>query len=226
MSTVSRSALALFVGVLIFAGLPVLGWGIADFSGFIANPARLGYLLMVVALQVIVIIRFPGIGRSGGDGQKLVRRQKIAVVLLQILTLSMVIAVPAFDRHGIAIMQDADAVRMIGVLVFAIGFLLMNVSEYVLGKQFSIQVTIQKDHQLVTAGPYRFVRHPRYLAILIYNAGVTLVFGSGLGLLLTALLAGVLLWRIQDEEALLHQEFGAQWEAYARQSRRLIPFIY
>jgi protein-S-isoprenylcysteine O-methyltransferase Ste14 len=36
----------------------------------------------------------------------------------------------------------------------------------------------------------------------------------------------VLAWRIHDEEALLREEFGADWEAYSRRSWRVIPFVY
>jgi protein-S-isoprenylcysteine O-methyltransferase Ste14 len=36
----------------------------------------------------------------------------------------------------------------------------------------------------------------------------------------------VLLWRIHDEEALMRQEFGADWGAYAKKSWHLIPYIY
>jgi protein-S-isoprenylcysteine O-methyltransferase Ste14 len=95
-----------------------------------------------------------------------------------------------------------------------------------LGRQFSVQVTLQKDHRLVTGGPYQVLRHPRYLGIILFNVGIALIFHSWLALLLVAALALVLLWRIHDEEAFMQQAFGTQWEAYARQSWRLVPFIY
>jgi protein-S-isoprenylcysteine O-methyltransferase Ste14 len=43
--------------------------------------------------------------------------------------------------------------------------------------------------------------------------------------MLLAALALVLFWRIHDEEALMGQEFGTEWEGYARRSWRLVPFI-
>jgi protein-S-isoprenylcysteine O-methyltransferase Ste14 len=99
-------------------------------------------------------------------------------------------------------------------------------AEATLGKQFSVQVTIQEGHRLITDGLYRTLRHPRYLGIVTYNLGVSLVFHSWLGLVLAGALALVLLWRIGDEEALMHKAFGAEWEAYARRSWRVIPFVY
>lgn len=103
---------------------------------------------------------------------------------------------------------------------------MMNWSEASLGKQFSIQVTVQENHQLVTDGPYRFLRHPRYLGIIMFNLGIALVYRSWMAMILVAALTLVLLWRIHDEESLMHQEFGADWDVYARKSWHLIPFVY
>lgn len=116
--------------------------------------------------------------------------------------------------------------RCLGPGLFAAGFLMISWSEVSLGKQFSIQVTVQENHQLVTDGPYRFLRHPRHLGIIMFNLGIALVYRSWMAMILVAALTLVLLWRIHDEESLMHQEFGADWDAYARKSWHLIPFVY
>ncbi|MBI1255915.1 MAG: isoprenylcysteine carboxylmethyltransferase family protein [Chloroflexi bacterium] len=226
MARLSQILVTALIGSILFAGLPILAWGIADFQGFIAHPARAGYLIITVLLQIVVAAQFPGAGRSSSKGQKLVRQQQVAIVLLQIISLAIVIAIPYTDARDIAVIGEADLLRYLGLGVFALGFLLMNWSAAVLGHQFSTQVTIQEGHQLVTAGPYRLIRHPRYTGILLFNLGIALVFRSWLGLLIVALLALLLLWRIHDEEALMHQQFGADWEAYAGHSRRLVPYIW
>jgi protein-S-isoprenylcysteine O-methyltransferase Ste14 len=106
------------------------------------------------------------------------------------------------------------------------GFIVMNWAEIALGKFFSVQVTLQKNHRLITEGIYKHVRNPRYLGIITSNIGVSLVFRSWPALLLTGLLVVVLLWRIHDEEKLMGREFGGSWEAYKKRSRRLAQFIY
>jgi protein-S-isoprenylcysteine O-methyltransferase Ste14 len=213
-------------GVLLFVGLPIIGWGVADIGGFLAHPVRLSYVVLTILLQIFVALRFPGVGRSGGKGTKLVQRQQAAVALMQIFSLAIVIAAPFSDRHDFGTLAAGDWLCYLGLVLFAAGFLLMNWSEATLGRLFSVQVTVQENHQLITGGPYRYVRNPRYLGIIVFNLGVSLVFRSWLALILTAGLAVVLLWRIQDEEALMRQEFGADWDAYARQSWHLIPFVY
>jgi len=99
---------------------------------------------------------------------------------------------------------------MVGVILFALGHILMAWAQATLGDRFSIEVTIQQNHALVTKGLYRLVRHPRYLGMLMFTLGLVLVFRSGLGLVLVVAETLVLLWRIHDEEELLRQEFAAE----------------
>ena len=87
-------------------------------------------------------------------------------------------------------------------------------------------VAIQPGHTLVTTGIYRVIRHPSYLGLLINSLGWALVFRSGVGMLLTALLIPPLLARIRAEEALLRTQFGAEYEAYCTRTWRLIPGVY
>jgi len=221
-----RAAIKLFFGIVIFAGLPLLGWGVNDLWGFISDPVRLGYIVIVVLLQLFIVIKLPEVGSNRAKGKKIVRGQRLAVLLLQVLSLAIVIAAPYCDRRNIAVMGQAEIVRYIGLVLFAIGFIGTTWAEASLGKQFSVQVEIQDSHKLVTDGPYRYLRHPRYLGIMLFTIGNSLIFRSWLALILVAALALVLIWRIQDEEALMHQQFGFEWEAYSQRSWRLIPFVY
>ena len=216
----------LVVGVLLFAGLPLLGWGVMDISGFIRNPVRLAYIGVAVLLQVLIVIRMPEIGRKPDKGKKTVQCQRMAVLMLQVISLAIVIGAPYSDRSGVATFGAGNAIRYLGLALFALGLAAMNWAEAKLGKQFSIQATIQEGHTLVTEGLYRYVRHPRYLGIVVNNVGPSLVFRSWLALVLVAVLTGVLLWRIHDEEALMRQEFGAEWQSYSSRSWRLVPFVY
>jgi protein-S-isoprenylcysteine O-methyltransferase len=114
-------------------------------------------------------------------------------------------------------------VLLAGTLIF-VG--LMNWAITFLGRHFSVQVTIQKDHELVTNGPYRWVRHPRYLGIVVCFVGISLGFASVGALTVAGLLLLTILWRIADEEALMAGSFPAEWRAYVRTSWRLIPWVY
>jgi len=216
----------LLVGIVAFVGVALLGWGVTDLWGFVGHPARCGYVLLAILLQALVVIGWPAVGRTGGRAAQTVRRQSVAVLLLQILSIAIVFVAPYSDRREIAVLGASAILRYLGLGLFGFGFVLMTWAQLCLGRQFSVQVALQDGHRLVSDGLYRYLRHPRYLGIIVLNLGITLAFRSGLALMCTAGLVGVLLWRIHDEETLLCRAFGDEWQQYTRRSWRLMPFVY
>jgi protein-S-isoprenylcysteine O-methyltransferase Ste14 len=116
--------------------------------------------------------------------------------------------------------------RWFGLGMSFIGFGFMNWAIIALKDQFSMDVTIQENHQLITNGPYRYLRHPRYMGIILFLSGVSMVFHSWIAFVLALASVPVLIWRIQDEEELMHQEFADEWQTYTKRSWRLIPYVY
>jgi len=129
------------------------------------------------------------------------------------------------DRNEIWII-DGDAVRWLGVILFAAGGALRIWPVYVLGNRFSGLVAIQPGHTLLTTGIYGVIRHPSYLGLLLNALGWGLAFRSWAGVLLAALLLPLLLARIRSEEALLRAQFGAAYDAYCARTSRLIPGVF
>jgi protein-S-isoprenylcysteine O-methyltransferase Ste14 len=121
---------------------------------------------------------------------------------------------------------DGDAVRWLGIVLFAAGGALRIWPVFVLGRRFSGLVAIQPGHTLVTSGVYGVIRHPSYLGLLVNSLGWALAFRSGVGILLSALLIPPLLARIGAEERLLRSQFGAQYDVYRSRTSRLIPGLY
>ena len=80
-------------------------------------------------------------------------------------------------------------------------------------------------HELVTRGPYRYVRHPVYASFMAIGAGTALVFRSYLLLGPFVLLVTTGLWWVRAEERLLasHDGFGDAYRAYAARTGRLLP---
>jgi protein-S-isoprenylcysteine O-methyltransferase Ste14 len=97
----------------------------------------------------------------------------------------------------------------------------------ILGRFFTLTVTMQPGHRIVEDGPYRRLRHPSYTGLLAALAGFGLALGNWLSLLaLTVLpLVGVLL-RIRAEESALVRALGDGYRAYAARADRLIPGIW
>jgi protein-S-isoprenylcysteine O-methyltransferase Ste14 len=96
-----------------------------------------------------------------------------------------------------------------------------------LGRFFTLDVRIAADQQVVTGGPYRWVRHPSYTAILLVLLGAGLVLDNWLALLMFLLLPTLgLIHRIRVEEAVLVENLGEPYRRYASGKRHLLPGIW
>ena len=118
---------------------------------------------------------------------------------------------------------DGEALRWLGVALFAVGGCLRLWPVVVLGDRFSGLVAIQPGHTLVTGGVYGVLRHPSYLGLFLNSFGWSLAFRAGVGVLVTALLIPPIIARIYAEEALLRSQFGAEYDAFRAKTKwRLI----
>src|SRR6478672_9792503 len=68
-------------------------------------------------------------------------------------------------------LPDGRMFSIAGVVLFVVGLALRWWAIVVLGRFFTVDVTIEKDHELVERGPFRFVRHPSYTGVLLAFAG-------------------------------------------------------
>lgn len=218
MTLMAKLALVV-VGTVVYLGLAVLGW--SGFSAFFSHPALIALTMAAVAVSIASL--FVGGNLSAGVREDRGNRWIIAAAgLIGLLSAYL----PAYtDRIGFWTI-DGEAVRWIGVVLFALGGALRLWPVHVLGNRFSGLVAIQPGHKLVTDGVYSVIRHPSYLGILVNALGWSLAFRSGVGVLLTALLIVPLVARMNAEEKLLRSEFGDEYDAYRGRTSRLIPGLY
>ncbi len=96
-------------------------------------------------------------------------------------------------------------------------------SRWLLGSNWSSVVALKQDHELVEAGPYRYVRHPIYSGLLLLFVGNALIVGDWRGLLAVAIVAASFWRKLRVEEAWLAQRFGERYLDYMRRTRALVP---
>jgi protein-S-isoprenylcysteine O-methyltransferase Ste14 len=218
----TRNRKVLLITILasvVFFGLAILGEG--GFAAFFSHPPLTA--LIIVNLVLFVVAMFTSGNISPGEREDRANRWVLpAFAIIAILSAY----VPAHTDRLDFWTFDGDGVRWLGVGLAAIGGALRLWPVFVLGNRFSGLVAIQPGHALVTSGPYRFIRHPSYLGLLIGSLGWVLAFRSSIGLLLAALNLIPLIARIRAEEALLQSEFGQAYENYRSTTSRLIPGIY
>jgi protein-S-isoprenylcysteine O-methyltransferase len=114
-----------------------------------------------------------------------------------------------------------------GVALFAAGLFLRWWAIITLGRFFTVDVTIEKDHELVERGPFRMVRHPSYTGVLMAFVGFALSLGNWAAPLVILLpITAAFVHRMNVEEDALSRALGPQYTDYMRRTKRLVPFVY
>ncbi len=114
-----------------------------------------------------------------------------------------------------------------GLILFIAGLIIRWIAIVHLGRFFTVNVAIAEDHQLITTGPYRYVRHPSYTGTLMIFLGFGLCMLNIFSLAAVFLpITGAFLWRMHVEENALRSAFQSQYQSYANCTRRLIPGVY
>lgn len=120
-----------------------------------------------------------------------------------------------------------EALRATGAVVSALGLVLFAWTHRVLGDNWSRTLEVRPGHALVDRGPYRWIRHPMYTAIALFEVGAGLLMADGL--LLAAALTPFLTLvaaRLAREEAMLLSALGDEYRAYMGRTKRLVPGLY
>ncbi len=213
MAMLIRLAL-LLAGTTAYLGLAVLGRG--GIAAFFSHPP-------LVALAIALFIMAGVSVFAGGNLRSGVREDRgnrwvlAAFGVLGLLD----VFLPAWCDRVAFWTIDGDTIRWLGVVLFAAGGALRLWPVFVLGDRFSGLVAIQPGHTLVTNGIYGVIRNPSYLGMLLNALGWGLAFRSGVGVVLCALFIPPLVARMRSEEALLHTQFGAEYDAYRARTSRL-----
>jgi protein-S-isoprenylcysteine O-methyltransferase Ste14 len=207
------------VQMVVTLALTALGWG--GWTALVANSARAAFVIVVVVMTLVALAS--PVNMSSGEREDVGNRRIFAPTVAGLLLLTWLM--PFMDRRDLWTL-DGDAVRWTGVVVLVGGGVLRIWPMFVLGRRFSGLVAIQPGHQLQTGGPYRYIRHPSYLGMMLGLVGWILVFRSSVGLIAIGLGLPLLLDRIESEEALLASHFGTAYADYCRQTWRLVPCLY
>ena len=167
---------------------------------------------------------------SAGDVKQTVWREPLISRLLHILPLaiaSILLWVPELPVLGLnwRLIPATAPLFWVCAALTASGLLICVWARRVLGRNWSGTVTLKADHELITGGPYAYVRHPIYTGLLLAFFGSALARGDGRGLL-ALLLVTLALWRkLRIEERGMRSQFGSAYSDYAERVAALIPFL-
>jgi len=114
-----------------------------------------------------------------------------------------------------------------GLALYVTGYLLMAWALITLGRNYQLGgSTPRSDDNMVMEGPYRLIRHPMYTAALSISLGLAILLQSWAFFCVFCLYLILISLLIPMEENGLRKVYGAQFDAYRKQARKIIPFVY
>jgi len=128
----------------------------------------------------------------------------------------------AFGSQGLAV--HSAILAAVGAVLFVGGIALAVWARLHLGRNWGMPMTQRAEPELVTSGPYRFVRHPIYSGLLTAMLGTVLV-NNLLGLIVVAVLTAYFYYCGTVEERNLASTFPAAYPEYRSRTKMLIPFL-
>lgn len=128
---------------------------------------------------------------------------------------------------GLFDFPDSDWIRVLAVGVFVAGLAVRWWAIVTLGRFFTVDVVVEKDHELVERGPFQWLRHPSYTGVLLAFLGwaMTLWNWVALAIVLVPIFIAFVR-RMNVEEDALSRALGAKYAAYMARTKRLVPGVY
>ena len=185
--------------------------------------------IVLASTSVMVVIRAPHVQRSRGVNVVRSSRGTLETVLLTLARIAFFLPLVwvATSLFAFADYRLRPTLLIAGSLCLVLGLRLFARSHTDLGTNWSVTLEVREKHQLISQGLYRHVRHPMYLALLVYGLGQALVLPNWIaGPSYGVAMALVFVFRLGPEERMMLEEFGKDYEAYVGRTKRLVPGVW
>jgi protein-S-isoprenylcysteine O-methyltransferase Ste14 len=177
----------------------------------------------VTALWLLEFVLFPSKFKASAYSEK--RSFLLVMMAIVISILSTVLLV----RVNLFILPEPFLTlsSYFGLFLYTTGVVFRYVGTLTLGKYFTRDVEVSHDHELISTGLYKYLRHPLYLGLFFLGIGTSLVFGNYLTIITSILLmGGTLNHRMALEEKAMEKIIGDKYVAWKKKRYRFFPYIY
>jgi protein-S-isoprenylcysteine O-methyltransferase len=186
------------------------------------DPYFSTFLFILVVLIYLADLLAPQLARRGQSSRPKFSRDRGSFMLIQAFILAGILSAITLRKLNWGLLPGG--MQYFGLLFIPLGLFVRTWAIVRLGRYFSSVVEIETAHQLITAGPYRWLRHPAYTGMLTVHLGIGLALGSGPGAaVMFVLLAAATFYRIHVEEKVLVQAFRDEYRCYMQHTWRLFP---
>jgi protein-S-isoprenylcysteine O-methyltransferase Ste14 len=155
------------------------------------------------------------IGAKHGSRSGRVRLPGLTVIVL--IVVARLFRTRGLDVHSVAL-------EVVGVVLLVAGLGLAVWARIYLGRNWGMPMTRMDEPELVTSGPYRFVRNPIYSGLLLGILGTALAVNLYL-LIALVVVAVYFIYSARVEERIMAESFPSTYPAYRAATKMLIPFV-
>jgi len=149
--------------------------------------------------------------------------QKFPPMLSMLSLVALILAV--FQIVTLDYIDEYNLIRYIGLAVYLIFSWIQVWSFKSLGDNYSQDIMIKKNHELVIQGPFKLIRHPQYLCQILLDIGATAATLGYIVGLLAIIEIPIYIMRASVEDKLLHKHFTEKFSDYNKKSGFMIPFL-
>lgn len=220
------AALTSFRWLIIFSLLFVLAAGTIRVPRFWIFAGILFVGSMISAFLMIKLS--PELANKRGKSQKGTKKWDLFLIVPYVLILIIINPlVAALDTVRFQWSSLGFSSLYIGIVLYVISFIIMTWA-MMTNKHFEGTVRIQEDrgHRVISHGPYKFIRHPGYLAMILNSFAVPLMLGSLFTFIPVGISLILLLIRTSLEDKTLRNELSGYKEYSQKIKYRLVPFIW
>jgi protein-S-isoprenylcysteine O-methyltransferase Ste14 len=189
------------------------------------------WLILAVLLSALTISGYHRAqARLGGETVARRREGSLFLAVRALLALALFGGLLAHalrpDWMAWASFDAPQALRWLGLVLATLTLPVIHWVLSALGRNVTETVLTKERHELVTEGPYRWVRHPLYTTALVLLLGLGLMAGSWFVLLAIVIASALLrVLVIPREEQALMAKFGERYQAYMLRTGRLVPRV-
>lgn len=149
--------------------------------------------------------------------------RQLHLVLVNGALLLLILSIPGLTHR---FLPASDTVTAVGLTIQAASLLFAVWSRKCLGSNWSGEVRIAAGHSLVRSGPYRFVRHPIYTAVVGMYVGTAIISGEVHAPLALLVVALAYRRKLRLEEQALTEVFGQEYLTYQRDTWAVVPLLF
>ena len=198
-----------------------------------SSTFRIAFFILLGGMLIVRIyfnLRLRRAGERFMPDEQAIRHEGMALFVSRVILFFALIAILVLYAIRHPWMQSLnfylpDWLRWLGFILGLLSISLMTWVELELDRQFSPQLQLRQEHQLITSGPYSRVRHPLYTALDAYGLSLAFVSANWFFVLFFILSLLGLTLRVPKEERMLLEQFGDQYRTYMQHTGRYFPKI-